>query len=194
MMIFKFRYIKQSPEDSAAAATATPVVADPATPVVAADTAVPVVVDPAAVEYSDFELPEGMDLDAGLLEKAAPVFKELGLTKEQAQKLVSMRAAEIQEQNDTFEKTKADWLAAAKQDKDIGGDKFDESVGDARRFVDGFGGPELKSLLDSTGLGNNVSVIKAFARAGKLMKEDVPGGNAVSGDAKKDRVAVLYGE
>ena len=163
-----------------------PVVADPATPATAVDTS--------AVEYDGFELPEGMELDAVALEKAAPVFKELGLTKEQAQKLVSMRATEIQEQNDTFEKTKADWLTAAKQDKDIGGDKFDESVGDARRFVDNFGSPELKSLLDSTGLGNNVSVIKAFARAGKLMKEDVPGGSTVTTDAKKDRVAVLYGD
>ena len=36
--------------------------------------------------YADFTLPEGVELDTALLTDAAPLFKELGLTQEQAQK------------------------------------------------------------------------------------------------------------
>ena len=39
--------------------------------------------------YADFTAPEGYELDKATLDKAIPIFKELGLSQEQAQKLVS---------------------------------------------------------------------------------------------------------
>ena len=36
-----------------------------------------------------------------------------------------------------------------KADKEIGGDKFDESVEMSRRVIDRFGGEDLKSVLES---------------------------------------------
>lgn len=148
--------------------------------------------------YADFTMPEGMDVDTALLEQAVPVFKELGLTQEQAQKLVDLQAQNVQAsqqaQVDSFNQLKQDWLDQAKSDDEIGGDGFDENVSDARLFIDKFGTPELKTLLNDYGVGNHPEVIRAFARAGKLLKEDVPGGNGQPESGKKDRAEILYGK
>ncbi len=46
--------------------------------------------------YADFVMPEGVELDSALLTEAAPLFKELGLTQDQAQKLVDFQAKQVQ--------------------------------------------------------------------------------------------------
>ena len=38
--------------------------------------------------YTDFSVPEGHTLDAAAIESATPLFRELGLSQDQAQKLV----------------------------------------------------------------------------------------------------------
>ena len=43
---------------------------------------------PTVPEKYDFKAPEGQSLDAALVERATPIFKELGLTQDAAQKLV----------------------------------------------------------------------------------------------------------
>ena len=52
------------------------------------------------------------------------------------------------------------------------GDSFDEKLGLARDAALQFGGEELMNVMDSTGLGNNPEVIKAFAAIGKAMSSD----------------------
>jgi hypothetical protein len=64
------------------------------------------------------------------------------------------------------------WVEQVKADKDIGGDKLDENLGIARKALDHFGTPELKDVLNASGLGNHPAVIKAFVKAGKAISED----------------------
>ena len=45
--------------------------------------------------YTDFSVPEGHTLDAAAIESATPIFRELGLTQDQAQKLVSFYSEQI---------------------------------------------------------------------------------------------------
>lgn len=62
------------------------------------------------------------------------------------------------------------------------GDSFDEKLGLARDAALQFGGEELMNVMDSTGLGNNPEVIKAFAAIGKAMSSDeVIGGGGRQG-------------
>jgi len=42
--------------------------------------------------YADFKVPEGMEVDKSLLNEALPVFKEMKLSQEEAQKLVDLQA------------------------------------------------------------------------------------------------------
>lgn len=146
--------------------------------------------------YADFELPEGMQLDEATLNEAKPIFKELGLNKEQAQKLVELHAKQIQAtqqgQVESFNQLKQDWLDQAKSDKEFGGEKFDESVKTARVALNKFGTPELTQLLNETGVGNHPEVIRLMARVGRLTQEDNPGATGAPSAERKDRASILY--
>lgn len=146
--------------------------------------------------YADFVMPEGVELDSALLTEAAPLFKELGLTQDQAQKLVNFQAKQSQassESNvDTFNQLMNDWQTQSKNDKEFGGDKFEENVGVARSAIDKFGTPELKQLLEEHGVGNHPEVIRFMVKVGKLTAEDVPGGTTAAPSTAQDRVSLLY--
>jgi|DEB0MinimDraft_6_1074348.scaffolds.fasta_scaffold112030_2 polyhydroxyalkanoate synthesis regulator phasin len=146
--------------------------------------------------YADFVLPEGVELDEALLSEATPVFKELNLTQEQAQKLVDLKAKEVeagrQSQVDAFNQLMQDWTEQSRNDKEFGGDKFEENVKIAISAVDKFGTPELKQLLKEHGMGNHPEVIRFMVKVGKLTQEDVPGGTGQNVSPELNRVSAMY--
>lgn len=73
----------------------------------------------------------------------------------------------------------------ARLEQEWGGkDKFNANIETAKMAVQEFGGSELVDFLESTGLGNHPGLIKAFANAGKSLREDsFSGGGAGSGGA-----------
>lgn len=146
--------------------------------------------------YADFVMPEGVELDSALLTEATPLFKELGLNQDQAQKLVDFQAkqakASSQSQVDAFNQLMNDWQEQSKNDSEFGGDKFEENVGIARSAIDKFGTPELKQLLEEHGVGNHPEVIRFMVKVGKLTAEDVPGGTNTPPSKAQDRVSLLY--
>ncbi len=131
--------------------------------------------DEAPENYEDFTLPEKMEEDKELLEKALPVFKELNLSQEQAQKLVNLQTEYIQEaakeQQDVWEKTKEDWRDEAKNDKEFGGAAFDENVALAKKGRDAFGSTEFNNMLDITGAGDHPEMVRFLIKAGKAVSE-----------------------
>lgn len=145
--------------------------------------------------YTDFDLPEGVNLDNAMLEKASPLFKELGLSQDQAQMVVGLYADKMQEtaqgQVDAFSQQVTDWESAAKADKEFGGDKFDENLSVAKLGMEKLGTPELKDFLEKSGAGSHPEVLRAFYRAGALLREDNPGAGDPASE-KVDRVSVLY--
>lgn len=147
--------------------------------------------------YTDFDLPEGIELDAAALEKANPVFKDLGLTQEQAQKLVDLQSEMVQagqqRQMEAFNQLKQEWVNQTKSDKEFGGDKFEESIGTARNAMDKYGTPELSKLMDDYGIGNHPEVVRFMVRVGQTLKEDVPGGNTSASSPEQTRLTQLYG-
>lgn len=127
---------------------------------------------PAAPEKYEFAAPEGQELDANALSVFEPIAKELGLTQEQAQKLVDIYPQIQQQQAEAWSKQVADWGEQVKADKEIGGDKFEVSVGLAQRALDQFGNPELREYLNASGLGNHPALVRFCAKVGKSMAED----------------------
>lgn len=146
--------------------------------------------------YADFVMPEGVTVNSELLAEATPIFKELGLSQEQAQKLVDFQAKQVQassqSQVDAFDQLMKDWQTQSKNDKEFGGDKFEENVGIARTAIDKFGTPELKQLLEEHGVGNHPEVIRFMVNVGKLTAEDVPGNTTTPTSKAQDRVSLLY--
>ena len=157
---------------------AAPVV-DPVTPETAAPVVDPVTEPattepettdaPAEVSAEAFTFPEGAQVDMEVAKEYAELAKSLGLTQEQAQGQIGFYQ-KAQEQ--MIAKVSEQWSAQSKADKEFGGDKFDENLAIASKAIDAFATPELKGLLNSTGLGNNPDMIRAFYRAGLLLKED----------------------
>jgi hypothetical protein len=133
-------------------------------------------------QYADFNMPEGYAMQGELGDEFKSVAKELGLTQEQAQKLVDLDVKRANAQAASVHKATAEWLAAAQTDKEFGGDALTENVAIAKKAIDAFGTDALKDLLQQTGLGNHPEMIRAFYRAGKAISEDrFVGGSKSSG-------------
>ncbi|CVA10454.1 Uncharacterised protein [Serratia marcescens] len=147
---------------------------------------------PAAPEKYEFSAPEGQELDANALAVFEPIAKELGLSQEQAQKLVDIYPQIQQQQAEAWSKQVADWGEQVKADKEIGGDKFNASVGAAQRALDQFGNTELREYLNASGLGNHPALVRFCAKVGKAMAEDtfvVPGQGG-----QRSAADILYGK
>lgn len=194
------------------AAPATLLTADPAAAPQAADTPAAPAADAAPVadaqdgkpaddkpqgapdEYADFTAPEGVTLNTEAIDALKAFAKEKNLTQEDAQKLVDIGAqvtqANVAKLNEQIAQVQAQWLDAAKTDKEFGGDALNENLSIAARARDTFGTPELKAALDTTGMGNHPEVVRFFVRVGKAISEDrlVSGGTRPSQGTPEKRM------
>lgn len=140
------------------------------------------------------KFPEGFKADEALLGKVKPLFKELGLKSEQAQKLADTFAAHQLELSKSAEKEsekafadlKAGYLKDLKADKDLGGAKFDATIAAAKKALTKFGTPELTKLLDDTGFGNHPELVRFVARVGGALAEDSVAGAKGNGSSATD--------
>lgn len=128
--------------------------------------------EPQVPESYDLQMPEGIELDKAAAEEFTAIAKELKLDQSSAQKLADIAAKQQQRQVEAHAKLVESWVEQVKTDKEIGGDKLEENLGIARKALDTFGTPELKDVLNASGLGNHPEVIKAFLKAGKAISED----------------------
>lgn len=159
----------------------------------------PEVKNEGAPETYEFKTPEGLKLDETVVAEFSTVAKELGLPQDAAQKIIDKLAPKIAERSATAQKDaiaalQTEWTNSTKADKEFGGDKLDANLSVAKKALDAFGTPELRTLLNETGLGNHPEIIRAFYRAGKTISEDsfVPGGKQ-PGKVDKSAAEALYG-
>lgn len=142
--------------------------------------------------YADFTVPEGFKIDADLLAKATPIFKELGLTQAQAQQLISLQAdrevALGKAPADAYATLRKDWVAATTADKDMAAHTVDGKTGldavkiDIGRALSALGDTKLtdefRAAMDLTGAGDHPAFVKALWKLSQLVGEGshVPGG------------------
>lgn len=194
----------ETTEGASSSASTAPAPADAATgdqqPPPAADAPAPenqsATTEAAPETVYEFTMPEGVEIDPATLGNLTELSKELGLTKEQAQKVADLGAQQAQRwaaaQEQAINDVSAQWIDTVKTDKEIGGDRMAEKLAVAKRALDRFGSPELTQLLDESRLGNHPELIRAFYRAGKAISDDalVPGGRSVRGS--NDPASRLY--
>ncbi|AXF52847.1 MAG: putative protease [Podoviridae sp. ctdb7] len=134
-----------------------------------------------APESYQFTYPEGYQVDETALGEITGVFKELGLTQEQAQKLVEYDAKRMASANSPEAQQQAaiehrnaqvaKWEGDLKADKDLGGANFEASIGVAQKALASFGSPALSDMLKTTGLGSHPEVVRFFHKVGKELSE-----------------------
>jgi hypothetical protein len=147
--------------------------------------------------YAFNDLPEGYAMSEQQLAEVSPLFKELGLTQEQADKLVAFDAkralAAEQAGLEQRQGLVTGWKKSLREDATFGGANFDANVGVAQKALAQFGTPELSTMLKESGLGSHPEVVRLFHRIGQQLAE----GQLHSGSGNQSRktdAEVFYGK
>lgn len=148
----------------------------------------------ATFKPEEIKLPEGMALDKAAMDEFAPVFNELKMGNEQAQKLVDKYIALQQRQQAEYEATQVEWKKSAMLDPEIGKGNWTETKVMARKAVEAFGSPSLRELLTVSGLSTHPEMLRFLRRAGATAMEDRPVKSEVAAAPKQDAVEILYGK
>lgn len=130
-------------------------------------------------KYAFENLPEGYELDEAATAEWSGVFKELGFTQEQVDKLVAMDAkrrqgmvqAYQQQMQQHRQQQLGEWASELQADPEFGGAKFEANVAIAQRALGEFGTPELSKALAETGMGSHPEVVRLFHRIGQQLAE-----------------------
>lgn len=165
---------------------------------------------PADGKYT-LTMPDGVELDAELSDALGPEFAELKLTNAQAQKLVdkyiavqtaraeangkSPVGAMAAVMHEYFKEAGSPdtWMGKAKADPEIGGANWAATETNALRFMKHVNDPALNAYLNASFGGNHPALIKAFAKAGALIREDNPAAGGAGGSGKPvDQAHILF--
>lgn len=145
--------------------------------------------------YAAITLPENSTLPAETLAAFKQAAAEVKLPADALGKWLALeenhRAQTAQQQAqqelDRLEK----W---AHQTQDEWGETWQEEVSKAVRAADAFGGPELRQLLEETGLGNHPVIVRTFHAVAQCMSEDITPGGVPSAQTDKTFTQALYGK
>lgn len=132
-------------------------------------------------EKYEFKAAEGKELDAKVVEAVTPIFKELGLSQDQAQKLVDFQAARDVEAAKSMEtlvtETRNGWREQIAKDPVLGDGKDNLKPEVRANVAKALGSlpPEAKDAVikafDLTGGGDHPAIVAAMNHFGKLLSE-----------------------
>lgn len=141
------------------------------------------------IEYTDFTLPDGMKLDDEFATEFKGIAQKLKLNQEQAQDLVSLQSKFVQgyaaKQQEDFNTQVNGWK---QESLEFLGADHKGKLQKVARAMESYGSPELRELLNITGLGNHKAIVGHFLELGEKVSEGkMPTGN--DGGAKPKSLA-----
>lgn len=151
-------------------------------------------------EKYEIKAPEGMTIDQATLDVITPVFKELGISQEGAQKLADAYAPQISKMIEA-QRTEAlkaydtmtnEWKEQTV--KELGADHQKE-LAVAAKALDKFGTPGLRQLLNDTRTGNHIEMVRFMINVGKAISNDSfpdSGRKSAGIDTDEGRAATLF--
>lgn len=149
----------------------------------------------ASPDPSNLSACEDMPFNVAELEAFKNLASEWKLAPEQVEKLqafsndIAQRTVES-----TREQKRAQTVAWAHQTRALYGAGLEREIGFALRAADTFGGPELRQLLEETGLGNHPVVIRTLSGIGRTISEDASTGGIPTAPQDKTFAEALYGK
>ena len=158
-----------------------------------------------SVEYTDFKVPEGFEMNQEMLGKFVPVAQEAGLSQEAAQQFIDIHAEAINSvvsspdfRESVYQQLHRErmdkWANAAIDDNDVGGENSKQALATALTAVESLKVPGLMELVTDPelGFGNHVKAVKFFEGLGRHIKSHgFESGGAGGGNARA--ADVLYG-
>ena len=149
------------------------------------------------VKY-DLKMPEGSPLGSDAIEKIVSLSKERGLSNEQAQAVLERESEAVSSfaanQKEQYEQRASAWVDEVKNDKEIGGEKFNENIAHAQRVLKRFGNDALTKVLNETGLGNYPELVRFCTKIGKAMSEDKLVGAGSNTGGSQSMEELFYGQ
>lgn len=146
-------------------------------------------------KYTDFTLPEGLTINPKVMDGFRALAKESGLSQDAAQKFVDFQAQNVKDEIDgrmaEFEKQITDWRAETEK---LFGHDATVKFGIAAKAVERFGSPQLRTLLNESGLGNHPELVNFFYKVGSKISEDQPVDGKSAGGQGKSTAELMYGE
>lgn len=149
----------------------------------------------AAAGYEDVKVPDGYEIDKGIVGSFKETAFKAGLSKSQASALQEWFISQHLDQNNAAAASRVQEKEAAmvELNKKWGG-AAKHNVAMIQQLVAEHGGAEVKAALDETGAGNDPRVLEFLARmAGKMAEDNLitpaTGGLTVE-DAKKEMASI----
>lgn len=150
--------------------------------------------DKTPADEAPFEakLPDGVDIDQDGLKAFTDIVNDKALKPaEKSQRILDLAVKREQDAAQRFADTVKGWGDQIAADKELGNA---ENQAVARKLIEDFGTPELKGLLESSGMGNHPEIVRFVIKVGKALSEDAvhrARGDAPAG-AQRDPASVLY--
>lgn len=133
--------------------------------------------DAKAIEYKDFNLPEGMEVNTEALDEIKPILAKYGVPQEDAQsvvdigaKLLSKTMKDAQDHhNGVVEGWRKDTLEKYGKDGDAA---FEEKTATAQIAIEKLFSEQERGFITSWGVGNMPGFFAAMSQIGQAIKED----------------------
>ena len=123
--------------------------------------------DGKATDALKLQAPEGFDASSEAWKEFTATAAELRLDAKGAERLLQMHQAEQVRVKDASMDA---WEAATRTDREIGGERLEGTIADAREVLERNGTPELHELLDDSGLGSHPEVLRLLARVSRTTR------------------------
>lgn len=138
---------------------------------------------------------ENQPLETADLQAFTQLAGELKLTDAQTEKLAAFAQARVHaRQQQQLEEKHQQAAAWAGQTRALYGAGLEQELTFALRAANTFGGPELRELLEQTGLGNHPVIIRTLSGIGRTISEDACPGGTPAAPQDKTFAEALYGK
>lgn len=145
------------------------------------------IVEPEPVAYTDFMLPEGVQLESEKVGKYTELLGKHRAPQELGQELINLHLAEVQAVADrvqrhnveAWDRMQDQWVSDFRSDREIGGNREITTLRNCAAVIEQYGGsPEqqaqLRQVFTATGAGNNPAVIRLLNNIGRVLSEGRP--------------------
>lgn len=85
------------------------------------------------------------------------------------------------------------WAGDLRKDTEFGGEKYDANVATAVKGLEAVGTPELRKLLDESGLGSHPDVVRAFWKVGQMVRDTAIVTGQAGTSTRRNFASALYG-
>ena len=145
--------------------------------------------------YAAIVLPENSPISQDALAAFKQMATQVNLPAKALGQWLSYEENRLQTAADQAQKSQQEQLKNwARQTQETFGPQWQEEVSKAVRAADAFGGPQLRQLLEETGLGNHPVMVRTFHAVAQRICEDVTPGGASNATTDKTFTQALYGK